>query len=191
MGARVLVHAGSGGVGSFAVQYAKAKGAYVVTTASAARAGMLAALGADEVVDYRNERIEDRLSGMDIVLDTLGPAVRAASYNVLKKGGVLVSIQGMPDPETVARLGANALIKLVARGSAWRQRRAAAKHGAVFMYHWMQESGAGLAEIATLVEAGEIRAVIDSEFALDDVRAAFARSASGRAGGKILVNVAG
>ncbi len=188
-GARVLIHAGSGGVGSFAVQYAKAKGAYVATTASAGRVEMLTALGADEIVDYRSERIEDRLSEMDIVLDTLGPAVRAASYKVLKKGGVLVSIQGMPDPETVARMGANPLIRLVARGSAWKQQRAAAKQGAVFKYHWMQESGAELAKIAALVEAGKIKAAIDSEFALKDVRAAFARSASGRVGGKIVIKI--
>ena len=190
-GARVLIHAGAGGVGSFAIQYAKAMGAYVATTASQKRFDMLKALGADEIVDYRNARIEDQLKDMDIVLDTLGPTVRDASYKTLKKGGTLVSIQGMPDPETVARMGVNPIIRMVARLSQWKHRRVATKYGAVFQYHWMRESGAELAKISALIKAGEIKAVIDSQFSLEDTPAAFARSASGRAGGKIVVMIEG
>ncbi len=186
-GSRVLVHAGAGGVGAFAIQYAKARGAYVATTASQKRFDMLTALGADEIIDYHHERIEDKLQNMDIVLDTLGPSVREASYKTLVKGGALVSIQGMPDPETVARLGANPVIRLVARMSQWKHRRIAANYGAVFKYHWMREDGAGLAKITPLIEAEKIRAVIDSTYPLVQLPQAFNRSASGHAGGKIII----
>jgi len=189
VGSRVLIHAGAGGVGSFAIQYAKAMGAYVATTASQKRFDMLKTLGADEVVDYRNTRIEDELADMDIVLDTLGPKVREASYQALKKGGTLVSIQGMPDPETVAHMGANPIIRIIARMSQLKHQRIASKHDATFKYYWMRESGAELDKISALIEAGKIRAVIDSRFPLSDVQAAFARSASGQAGGKIIVTI--
>ncbi len=188
-GARVLVHAGAGGVGAFAIQYAKAKGAYVATTASAKRVDMLTALGADEIIDYHTERVEDRLHDMDIVLDTLGPAVHAVSYKTLRKGGVLVSIQGLPDPATVARLGGGMAVGLLARLSHWRLRQKARRQGAVYMYHWMQENGAVLAQISELIEDGKIKAVIDSSFPLADVAKAFTRSASGRAGGKIVITI--
>ncbi len=154
-GSRVLVHAGGGGVGSFAIQYAKAMGAYVITTASQKRVDSLRALGADEIIDYRNQRIEDHAREMDIVFDTLGSDVHEASFQTLKKGGVLVSIQGIPDPETVARIGGNALVGGLARLNQWKIRRKAARHGVVYIYHWMHESGAELGQITKLIEAGK------------------------------------
>ncbi len=129
------------------------------------------------------------LDGVDIVLDTLGPSVREASYKTLKKGGVLVTVEGIPAPKAVAALGANPLIRLVARLNQWRNRRQAAGHGARFEYLWMQSSGAELAQIAALIEAGKIEAVIDSTFPLAQVQQAFARSMTGRAGGKIIITI--
>ena len=188
-GSQVLIHAGAGGVGTFAIQYAKAHGAYVATTASKKRFQLLKALGADEIIDYRSEKFEDRLSDFDIVLDSLGSTVHEASYKVLKKGGVLVTILGIPDPDTVAEITSNPIIKLVARLSRWNNRRKAAKHGAIYKHHWMVSNGAQLKEIAALIEAGKIRAVIDRTYPLDQVQQAFEYSQTGRAEGKIIITI--
>jgi len=158
-GSRVLIHAGAGGVGTFAIQYAKAWGAYVATTASKKRFELLKELGADEIIDYQNERIEDKLHGFDIVLDSIGSSVHEASYKTLKSGGVLVTILGIPEPEFVAATDANFVIKLVSRLSLWNNRRKAAKYGVTFRHHWMEANGAQLKEIAGLIEAEKIRAL--------------------------------
>jgi len=188
-GSRVLIHAGAGGVGTFAIQYAKACGAYVATTASKKRFELLEALGADEIIDYHNERIEDKLSDFDIVLDSIGASVHDASYKTLKKGGVLVTILGIPEPETVAGSDANFVIKLVSRLSLWNNQRKAAKYGATFRHHWMEASGEQLKDIAALIEAEKIKAVIDSTFPLDQVQQAFEYSQTGRVEGKIVITI--
>jgi len=188
-GSRVLIHAGAGGVGTFAIQYAKAHGAYVATTASKKRFELLKELGADEIIDYTSEKFEDRLSDFDIVLDSLGSAVHETSYKVLKKGGVLVTILGIPDPEVVGELTSNPIIKLVARLNRWNNRRKAAKHGVVFKHHWMVSNGVQLKEITALIEAGRITAVIDKTYPLDQLQQAFEYSQTGRAQGKIIITI--
>ena len=189
-GAKVLIHAGAGGVGTFAIQYAKACGAYVATTASKKRNDLLHELGADEIIDYHSQNIEDKLADYDIVLDTLGESVHAASYKTLKKGGVLVTVLGIPDNDTIAEYNANFVVKLVARLHNRKMQKRAAKYGAVYKHHLMYASGAQLTEIATLIEAGKIKAVIDSTYPLDQVQSAFERSMTGRAQGKIIIRTA-
>ncbi len=188
-GSKVLIHAGAGGVGTFAIQYAKACGAYVATTASKKRKTLLTKLGADEIIDYHNQAVENVLSDFDIVLDTLGESVHKASYKTLKQGGVLVSVLGIPDNETVADYDANFIVKLVARLHNRKMHRQAAKYGAKYKHHLMYANGAQLVEITKLIEAKKIVAIIDSTFPLDQVQAAFARSITGRSQGKIIITM--
>jgi len=188
-GSKVLIHAGAGGVGTFAIQYAKARGAYVATTASSKRRELLEALGADEIIDYHTQHIDDVLREYDIVLDTLGDEVHNASYKTLKTGGVLVTVLGIPDSETVAEYTSSFLVKLVASVYNWKKRRQAEKCGAIYRHHLMYSSGSQLKEIAGFIEAGKIKAVIDSSYPLDQVRAAFERSMTGRAQGKIVISI--
>lgn len=188
-GSKVLVHAGAGGVGTFAIQYAKACGAYVATTASKKRNDLLTELGADEIIDYHSQEVEDVLEDYDIVLDTLGDSVHDASYKTLKKGGVLVTVLGIPDNATIAEYGANFVVKLVARLHNRKMQKRAEKYGAVYKHHLMYASGEQLAQIAKLIEADKIKAIIDSTFPLTQVQAAFERSMTGRAQGKIIITM--
>jgi NADPH:quinone reductase-like Zn-dependent oxidoreductase len=186
-GQRVLVHAGSGGVGTVAIQLAKHLGAYVATTVGTANVALARDLGADEVIDYRQEAFEERLSGYDMVVDTRGGDVTTRSLNVLKPGGILISIVGPPDPVFARKIGVNWMVRQMIRLSSFSIRRKARARGVHYSFLFMRPEGAQLAEIGKLVEAGALRPVIDSEFAFEDTPAALKRSASGRARGKVVI----
>lgn len=188
-GKKVLIHAGAGGVGTFAIQFAKACGAYVATTASKKRFELLQELGADKIIDYHSQQIENELSDYDIVLDTLGDSVQEASYKTLKKGGILVSILGIPDPSTVAEYTSNIIVKLVSRFNQWKKQKQASKYGAEYKHLLMYADGKQLSEVAQLIEEGKIKAVIDSTFPLDKIIEAFQYSSTGRAQGKIIITM--
>lgn len=161
----------------------------MATTVSKKRNDLLAKLGADEIIDYHTQKIEDVLSDYDIVLDTLGAAVHEASYKILKKGGTLVSVLGIPDNETIAEFSSSFIVKLIAWRHNRKMNKQAARSGANYRHHLMYSDGGQLAEIAESIEAGKIRAVIDSTFPLDQLRAAFERSMTGRAQGKIVISI--
>lgn len=164
-GERVLIHAGSGGVGSFAIQFAKWAGAHVIATASAANESLVRGLGADEFVDYRSQRFEEVLDKVDVVLDTIGGETQERSLCVLKSNGRLISIVGSPDADKLAAVGAS---------------------GGTFM---VQPSRDQLKRIAALIDDGTVRVLVDSVFALSDARAAHDKSQTGRAKGKIVLEV--
>jgi NADPH:quinone reductase-like Zn-dependent oxidoreductase len=164
-GQRVLIHAGSGGVGHFAVQLAKWKGAYVFATASTKNQDLLRELGVDEPIDYTQQRFEDVGRNIDIVLDTLGGETQERSWSVLKKGGVLVSLVQPPSEEKAEELGVRAAII-----------------GA-------QPNGAQLARIAKIIDAGQLAPVIDRILPLSEVRRARELSQSGHTHGKIALRV--
>lgn len=164
-GERVLIHAGSGAVGQFAIQLAKLRGAYVYTTTSAKNTDLVLGLGADQAIDYHQEDFSE-LKDLDIVFDTIGGETLANSWATLKQGGRLVSIAGKPSEEL------------------------AAKHGVSAFYCFVQPSSEQLNEITKLADAGRFKVNIDSEFPLDQVAQAHARSETGRAQGKIIINVA-
>ena len=165
-GQKVLIHAGSGGVGSIAIQLAKNVGAFVATTTSADNVEMVRALGADGVIDYKSQKFEDIVHDYDLVFDTLGGATRERSYAVLKKGGVLVSIIAPADTSgTAEKLGVKSEV------------------------FFMWPSGEQLAQIGALAEQGIVKPLIDRTFSLDNAQAAFDYSQSGRAKGKIVVTV--
>lgn len=165
-GQKVLIHAGSGGVGSIAIQLAKHLGATVATTTSSENVAMVRALGADTVIDYKSQKFEDIVHDCDLVVDTMGGATREKSYGVLKKGGRLVSITG---PEATPGT--------------------AEKMGLKFDAFFMSPSGEELAQIGQLAEQGIIKPLIDKTFALDESQAALDYSKLGRAKGKIVVTV--
>lgn len=164
-GATVLVHAGAGGVGTFAVQLARWRGARVIATASAANAPFLRDLGADEVIDYRAARFEDVVHGADAVFDTIGGETQERSWKVLKPGGVLVSIASPPSQEE------------------------ARKHGARAAYVFVQPDATQLGEIGALVDAGVVRPVVSEVLPLSDARRAHELSQTGHVRGKIVLRV--
>lgn len=188
-GSKVLIHAGAGGVGTFAIQYAKACGAYIATTASKKRNALLEELGADQTIDYHTTKVDEVLSGYDIVLDTLGESVHEASYKTLRKDGILVTILGIPSNGTLKERKASFLMKCVGFLYNRKKNKQADKMDAVYKHHLMYASGEQLSEITDLIEAGKIKAVIDSVFPLDKLHDAFARSQTGRAQGKIVITM--
>jgi NADPH:quinone reductase-like Zn-dependent oxidoreductase len=164
-GQRVLIHAASGGVGHFAVQLAKWKGAYVFATASTKNQELLRKLGVDEPIDYTQARFEDIARKIDVVLDTLGDETQERSWSVLKKGGVLVSLVEPPSEKKAEELGVRA-----------------AMLGA-------QPNGAQLAEIAKIIDSGKLAPIIDRILPLSEVRRAHELSQSGHTRGKIALRV--
>ena len=164
-GQRVLIHAGSGGVGHFAVQLAKWKGAFVFATASTKNQDLLRELGVGEPIDYTQQRFEDVARNIDIVLDTLGGETQERSWKVLRQGGILVSLVQPPSEEKAKALGVRATF--------------VAGH----------PSGAQLAEIAKLIDSGKLAPVIDRILPLSEVRRAHELSQSGHTHGKIALRV--
>lgn len=163
-GERVLIHAGSGAVGQFAIQLAKLRGAYVYTTTSAKNINLVESLGADQAIDYHQEDFSE-LKDIDVVFDTIGGDTLANSWKVLKQQGRLVSITEMPDEAMAAQHNVNA------------------------MFCFVQPNREQLEQLAELANAGQLKVNIDSEFTLDQMAQAHARSESGRAQGKIIINV--
>jgi len=188
-GHKVLIHAGSGGIGTFAIQLAKDLGATVVTTGSPRNFELLKRLGADEVVDYTSQRFEDVVKDCDFVFDTLAGEVQHRSFQVLKRGGVMVSIAGRPTAAFAKTWGLNPLLVAVLGFLGRKTTRLAKQRGVRFEYLFMRPDGKQLAEIAARVERGAIRAVIDKVFPLEKTADALAYSASGRAVGKVVIRV--
>lgn len=189
-GDKVLIHAGSGGVGTVAIQLAKHLGATVATTVGTDNIDLVKNLGADVVIDYRKGDFAKWLNGYDVVLNSLGPDVLEESLAVLRPGGKLISISGPPDPAFAREIGANWIIRLVLRLASSKIRRKARQRGVEYSFLFMRADGAQLAKIAALVDAGAIRPVIDGVFSFDETPAAMARVESGRARGKVVVQVA-
>lgn len=189
-GSRIFIPGGAGGVGTFAIQLAKWLGAEVTTTASPRGRALVEELGADVVIDYTTERFEEQLRGMDGAFDLLGGETLMKSFGVVKRGGKVVSIAGMPEPETARKdLGRGLFLRSLFWLASYRIRAVARKHGVAYRYLFMHPDGAELAELADLIEAKTIRPVIDRVFPLKDVSDALAYLESGRAKGKVVVEI--
>lgn len=188
-GQRILIHAGSGGVGSFAIQFAKAKGLHVTTTTSSRNADFVKSLGADEVIAYDQRDYRKEPGGYDIVFDTLGGDFTLEAFKVARRGGAVVSIVGPPDRQFADQVGANWIVRAVMRMMS-RHVYAASRETGVAYYRFLTESnGAQLDAIAKLVNDGHIKPVIDQVFPFERLPDAFQRLASGRARGKIVLSV--
>lgn len=181
---KVLIHAGSGGVGSFAIQYAKSKGAYVYTTTSSSNVEWVKALGADRVIDYKTEDYKTIVKDADIVFDTLGQKYTAEAFQVIKQGGKVVSIAGPLDEESAKMFGM-ADYKLPEELTALSKEK-----NADYKFIFMHPNGAHLGEIKTLIEDGKVKPIIDKIYPFTESVEAFRHLATGRAKGKIVVKVA-
>lgn len=188
-GQKVFIQAGSGGVGSIAIQLAKHLGAFVATTTSAANAALVKGLGADLVIDYKTQDFETILRDYDLVLNSQDGKTLDKSLRILKQGGKLVSISGPPDPDFGKQIGAPGFVRLVMHLLSSGIRRRAASRGVDFSFLFMTANGSQLREIARLVEAAAIRPVIDRVFPFESTNEAMAYVESGRAKGKVVVKV--
>lgn len=186
-GQRALIHAGSGGVGTFAIQLAKDLGAHVATTCSARNEELVRSLGADEVIDYRERRFDEELRDYDFVLDALGGETRERSFRVLRRGGRLATMIGGVPAATKKHGVALGLVVAGARLTSVTL-RGRLIHG-VQVHHVLRESDARLlAPITQRIEAGVIRAVVDRVYPLEEIADAHRYSESGRARGKIVID---
>jgi NADPH:quinone reductase-like Zn-dependent oxidoreductase len=188
-GQKVLIHAGSGGVGTIAIQLARHLGATVATTASASNAAMLKGLGATIVIDYKTEDFSRMLNDYDLVLDTQGGNTLKKSLTVLKPGGKLIGIAGPPDPDFARQRGANSVVSLVMRLLSYGIRKAARRSGTHYAFHFMTANGRQLGEISKLIEAGAIRPVVERVFPFEQTRAALDHVETGRTKGKVVIKV--
>jgi NADPH:quinone reductase-like Zn-dependent oxidoreductase len=162
----VLIHGGSGGVGSFAIQIAKARGAKVIATASTANQDLLKQLGADVAIDYTTQKFEDVAKNVDVVLDSVGKDTLVRSYGVVKKGGFIVSIVGDPDPAELEKHGI---------------------HGASIS---VEPNSSELAEIAKLINEKKIKVIVSQTLPLSEALKAHEHVATGHTRGKIVLKVA-
>lgn len=165
-GQTVLIHGAAGGVGSFAVQFAKWKGAYVIGTASSKNAEFLKSIGCDEVIDYRNQRFEDIVGNLDVVLDTIGGDTLERSWDVLKPGGFLVTTVASIPEETPQKYGVRAE-RLMTKAD-----------------------GRELAQIAAIIDEQKIKPIVTTVIPLADAQKAHEMSESGHTRGKIVLRVA-
>lgn len=163
-GQKILIHGGAGGIGHIAIQIAKALGAFVATTAGKNDFEFIKSLGADQVIDYKTERFDELLSGFDAVYDTIGGEVTERSFTVLKKGGVLLSMKGQPDPARASSLGVIAIGQNTKTNTAHLQR------------------------LAEFVESGKVHVHIEKTFPLEDVQSAW-RAQSEHHRGKIIITI--
>ena len=188
-GQKVLIHAGSGGVGTFAIQLAKHIGATVATTTSAANVDLVRSLGADIVIDYKKEDFAKVLNGYDVVLNSLGKDTLEKSLKVLKPGGKLISISGPPDIAFAKESGLNWLFQQVMRLLSYGIRRKAKRHGISYSFVFMRANGEQLSKITSLIESGVVRQVVDRIFPFQATNEAMDYLATGRAKGKVVINV--
>ena len=188
-GQKILIQAGSGGVGTFAIQLAKHVGAIVATTTSTANVDLVKRLGADIVIDYKKDRFEEILRDCDVVLNSLDGETLKKSLRVLKPGGKLISISGPPDPEFARYLGLSRILELVMRLLSFRIRRQAKRHQVNYSFLFMRASGNQLRQISSLIETGAVRPVLDRVFPFELTKEAMAYLETGRAKGKVVVRV--
>lgn len=182
-GDKVLIHAGSGGVGSFAIQYAKAKGAYVYTTTSTSNVAWVKELGADRVIDYKTEDYKTIVNDADIVFDTLGNHYSVEAFQVVKRGGKVVSVVGPLDKESAARFGMNDYELPNDLAQARDEKEAS------YQFVFMHPNGEHLRGIKALIEDEKIKPIIDNVYSFEDSVEAFKHLASGRAKGKIVIKI--
>lgn len=188
-GQKILIHAGSGGVGTFAIQLAKHLGATVATTTGTANIEWVRQLGAEVVIDYKTTAFEDVLHDYDVVFDTQGGDTLEKSLNVLKRGGKLISIAGAPDPQFAKDTQANWIVRMATHVLSYKIRKKAKRLGVSYSFLFMQANGQHLHEISRLIESGIIHPVLDRVFPFESTPDALAYVEKGRAKGKVVVQV--
>jgi len=188
-GQKVLIHAGSGGLGTIAIQLAKHLGATVATTTSTMNVEWVKRLGADVVIDYRSNDFATVLHDYDVVIDTQGGQTLEKSLRVLKPGGKVISVAGPPDPDFAKEFGANWFLIQAMRVLSLKIRRKAKRRGVTYSFLFMKANGDQLRELGSLIDAGAIRPVVDRVFPFQSTTEALAYVEKGRAKGKVVVKV--
>ncbi|WP_068984487.1 NADP-dependent oxidoreductase [Lysinibacillus xylanilyticus] len=186
---KVLIQAGSGGVGTFAIQLAKLMGAYVATTTSSRNEALVKRLGADKVINYKNENFEDILSDYDYVYDTLGGEALQNSFKILKPGGKIVSLSGTPNYRFAKAYGLNLWKSLLLKFATRKLTDLEKQYEVEYHFLFMKPSGTQLEIIREFIEAKKIVPIIDRVVLMDDIQKAFEYSESGRAKGKVIVKI--
>jgi len=189
-GQKVLIHAGSGGVGTYAIQLAKHLGATVATTTGTSNVDWVRDLGADVVIDYRTQDFEKVVRGYDVVLDSQSKDTLTKSLRVLKPGGIAIGIAGPPDPDFARDQGLRLPLRLAMALLSFKTRRAARRRGVRYSFLFMRASGAQLGEITKLIDSGVIRPIVDRTYPFDEARQALAHVEGGRTKGKVVITMA-
>lgn len=188
-GQKILIQAGAGGVGTFAIQLAKLMGATVATTASEAGANLVKSLGADKVINYKTEKFEEILKNYDAVFDTLGGETLEKSFNVVKNGGNIVSVSGLPNARFGKEYGSGFFKTMLFSAASHKLTALEKKHHVQYTFLFMKPSGEQLRIIANYIETGKIKPVIDRIFPFEDAQKAMEYAESGRAKGKIILKI--
>ena len=188
-GQKVLIHAGSGGVGTFAIQLAKHVGATVATTTSTENVDLVRRLGADVVIDYKKGDFADVLRDYDVVLNSLDKVTLEKSLRVLKPGGQLISISGPPDAAFARSIGASWVLRMVMSALSRGIRAQAKRRQVQYSFLFMSANGGHLAKITSLIDKGVIRPVVDRVFPFASTEEAMAYVEAGRAKGKVVVSM--
>jgi NADPH:quinone reductase-like Zn-dependent oxidoreductase len=188
-GQKVLIHAGSGGVGTYAIQLAKHLGATVTTTTGTSNVEWVRDLGADVVIDYRTQDFETVAHDYDIVLDSRGGDTLTKSLRVLHPGGTAIGLAGPPDPDFARQQGLRLPLRLAIAGLSLKTRLTARRHGVRYSFLLMRASGAQLDEITKLIETNVLRPIVDQTYPFDEAAQALAHVESGRTKGKVVITM--
>jgi NADPH:quinone reductase-like Zn-dependent oxidoreductase len=188
-GQKAFIQAGSGGVGTFAIQLAKHLGAVVATTTSAANIDLVKSLGADVIIDYKKEDFETILKDYDVVLNSRDTKTLEKSLRILKPGGKVISISGPPDPAFGQEINANWFLRTALKFLSAGIRKKAKRLGVNFSFLFMKAQGEQLSEITKLIESGVIKPVVDKMFPFDQTNEAMAYVEKGHAKGKVVIKV--
>lgn len=189
-GQKIFIQAGSGGVGTFAIQLAKHLGAFVATTTSTTNIDLVKSLGADLVIDYKKEDFEAKLKDYDLVLHSnRDPKILEKSLRILKSGGQLISLVGPPTPEFAEEIGLPWYLKLVTKLISSGAKKKAKKLNATFKFLFMRAEGSQLEQITQLIESGIIKPVIDKVFQFEQTNDAMVYVESGRTKGKVVIKI--
>ena len=188
-GQKVFIQAGSGGVGTFAIQLAKHLGASVATTTSASNVELVKSLGADIVIDYKNDDFETILKDYDVVLNSQDTKTLEKSLRIVKPGGKVISISGPPDPDFGQEINANWFLKIVLKLLSAPIRKKAKRLGVNFSFLFMRAQGEQLSQITKLIESGVIKPTMDKVFPFEQTNEAMAYVETGRSRGKVVVKI--
>ncbi|MBS4218293.1 NADP-dependent oxidoreductase [Bacillus sp. FJAT-49711] len=188
-GQKILIQAGAGGVGTFAIQLAKLMGAIVTTTASEAGENLVKSLGADEIINYKTEKFEEILKNYDAVFDTLGGETLEKSFKVLKSGGKIVSVSGLPNARFGKEYGSGFFKTLLFSAASHKMTKLEKRYNAQYTFLFMKPSGEQLRIIANFIETGKIKPIIDRVFPFMDAQKAMEYVETGRAKGKVILKI--
>lgn len=186
---KILIQAGAGGVGTFAIQLAKLMGATVATTASKAGSDLVKSLGADKIINYKTEKFEDILENYDAVFDTLGGSTLEKSFRIIKNEGKIVSVSGLPNARFAKEYGSGFFKTLLFSVASSKLTKLEKKHNVQYTFLFMKPSGEQLRIIANYIETGKIKPVIDKIYSFEDAQKAMEYAESGRAKGKIILKM--